>query len=233
MTHNELPAEATAWLAAAEQALLNAAAPQRAEIMDGLRSHISEALARGETVDDVLERLGPPAGVADPDGEDFFIRQPEVTRTAEVGPDRPPARRGMKGYLTAKRIAQLIAFALAFLTAACISLLPSYVETTVDPATGEIIDTTSHIALFSMDPKTAAAFAAGILLTAVPPLVHGKAMQPVTICVAVLTVLLAFSTMMWIVGWFILPAAIATIIAAALPSLPRDQLLLRLEAADA
>ena len=233
MTHDELPAEATAWLAAAELSLLNVATHQRAEIMDGLRSHITDALARGEIVDNVLERLGPPAGVADSDGEDSVIRHPEVIRPAAIGNDHPPRRRGTKEYLTAKRIAQLIAFALAFMTAACISLIPSYVENTVDPVTGEIIDTTSHIALFSMDPRTAATFAAGILLTAVPPLVHGKAMQPVTICVAALTVLLAVSTMMWIVGWFILPAAITTVIAASLPSLPRGRLLLRLEAAEA
>jgi hypothetical protein len=232
VTHNELPAEATAWLAAAEHALLNTATHQRTEIMDGLRSHITEALARGEAVDDVLERLGPPADVADPDGEDL-IRQPEATGLAPVGPDHPPRRREIKGYLTAKRIAQLSGFALAFLTAACISLLPGYVETTVDPATGQIIDTTSHIALFSMDPRTAATLAAAILLTAVPPLVRGRAMQPVTICVAALTVLLAFSTMMWIVGWFILPVALATVIAAALSSAPRDQRLSRLKAADA
>jgi hypothetical protein len=227
VTQNELPAEALTWLVAAEQALRRASAEQTTEIMDGLRSHITEALARGEAVEDVLTRLGPPEDVADPALEDVPGRRPDIVKSTQVRSDTPPQRAGFKGYMTAKRAAQIISFVLAFLAAAIISLRPGHVETTVDPATGEVIGTSTHIVLFSMDPKIAAALAAAVLLTAIPPLTRGRRMPISTVCVAVLMVILALVTTMWIVGWFIMPAAIAAVIAAALPITPRERRVFR------
>lgn len=222
MTHNELPPEAVAWLAAAEQTLRRASAEQTTEIMEGLRSHITEALARGEAVDDVLMRLGSPTDVADPMLEEIPRRRP-VIKPAQEQLSAPQQRPGLKGYMTAKRTAQIISFALALLAAAIISLRTGYVSSTVDPDTGEVISTTTHLVLFSMDPKVAATLIAALLLTAVPPFVRGRRMPLTTACVAGIMTILAITTTVWIVGWFILPAAIAAVIAATLPFTPRER----------
>ncbi len=100
VTRNELPAEAVAWLAAAEQALRHASAEQTTEIMDGLRSHITEALARGEAVDEVLMRLGPPADVPDPVLEDIPGRRPDIKPAQVV--DHSAATSGDQGLYDCK-----------------------------------------------------------------------------------------------------------------------------------
>lgn len=232
MTHNELPAEAVAWLAAAEQTLRRASAEQTAEIMDGLRSHITEALARGEAVDDVLTRLGPPTDVADPMLEELPRRRPDIN-PAQVQSTAPPQRPGLKGYMTAKRTAQIISFALALLAAAIISLRTGYVGSTIDPDTGEVISTTTQLVLFNMDPKIAVTLIAALLLTAVPPFVRGRRMPLTTACVAGIMTILAITTTIWIVGWFILPAAIAAVIAATIPIAPRERRAFRQQPAGA
>lgn len=232
MTHNELPAEAVAWLAAAEQTLWRASAEQTTEIMDGLRSHITEALARGEAVDDVLSRLGPPTDVADPVLEDIPGRRPDIKPT-QVQSTIPPQRPGIKGYMTATRTAQIVSFSLVLLAAAIISLRTGYVGSTIDPDTGEVISTTTQLVLFNMDPKVAATLIAALLLTAVPPLIRGRRMPLTTVCVAGLMVTLAIVTTIWIVGWFILPAAIATVIAATLPITRRERHIFRQQPAGA
>lgn len=221
MTHNELPAEAVAWLAAAERTLRRASAEQTTEIMDGLRSHITEALARGEAVDDVLMRLGPPTDVADPVFEEIPRRRPDV-KPAQMQPPAPPQRSGIKGYMSAKRTAQIVSFVLALLATAIISLRTGYVGSTIDPGTGEVISTTTQLVLFSMDPKVAVTLIAALLLTAVPPFVRGRRMPLITVFVAGLMVTLAIASTIWIVGWFVLPAAIAAVIAATIPIKPRE-----------
>lgn len=125
--------------------------------------------------------------------------------------------------MTAKRTAQIISFALVLLAAAIISLRTGYVGSTIDPDTGEVISTTTQIVLFNMDPKVAGTLVAALLLTAVPPFIQGRRMPLTTACVAGLMVILALATTIWIVGWFILPAAIAAVIAATLPITHRDR----------
>jgi uncharacterized membrane protein len=233
VTRNDLPDEAEAWLAAAEQALRHAFAEQTTEIMDGLRSHITEALARGEEVNEVLTRLGPPAYVADPVIEDVPGRRASIIKPVQVPATTPPQRPGIKGYMTAKRTAQVSSFALALLAAVIISLQTGYVGYTVNRETGEILSTTTQIALFNMDSKVAGTLVAALLLTAIPPFIRGRRMALVTACISSLLVILALATTIWIVGWFILPAAIAAVVATTLPIAPRDRRAFRQQPAGA
>lgn len=203
MTEYLLPPDANAWLDAVELALSNVRLPQRAEIVDGLRAHIIEVLERGETVDGVLSRLGSPTEIANHAAQE------------EVG--TPPNSAAPVRHFT--RV-QLAAFELAIVAACAIAFLPGYVQNTVD-SHGKVTSTTTSIALFSMDPKVAVTLAVAILLTAVPLLVRGQAWRPVTISVAVLMAVLAAVTTLWIVGWFIVPAAVLSVIAAWLPARSR------------
>lgn len=206
MTEYRLPPEARTWLNAVERALTNVRPPQRVEIVDGLRAHIIEALERGDAVDDVLYRLGSPTEIAN------LAAQEELeTIPTSMAPTR---------YVTVQRVVQFAACALAIVAASVIALLPGSVENTVD-SHGNITSTTTTIALFNMDQKVAATLVVAILLTAVPLLVRGRGWRPVTISVAILMVVLAALTTLWIVGWFIVPAAVLSVIAACLPTTAR------------
>lgn len=199
MTDYELPSKARVWLDAVQHALSNIEPLQRAEIVDGLRAHIIEALGRGDTVDVVLSRLGSPDEIAD-----LAEREELVTVPSRVVRSR---------HLTGRRVAQFAAFGLAIVAFASLAPLPGYVENTFD-SNGEITSTTTTIALFNMDRMVAAILIVAILLTGTPLIVRGRAQQPVTVGVAVILVAFAAISTLWIVGWFIMPAAVASLIAA-------------------
>lgn len=218
MTGDELPAAARLWLVAAEWELRHADARERDETLEGLRSHIAEALDRGERVEDILAGLGSPADVADGvDRKTGDLPGPQVA--GEPVPARTRRRRvGADGSTGAGRVVHLIGFGLALLGAGWFSLLPGYVESTIDPATGQISGPTTHLLLFTMDPRAAGALAAAVLLTVVPLLVRRRPVRPVAVWIGALMVLLAVATTGWNVGWFLLPAAAATVVAAVLPN---------------
>ncbi|OMH29692.1 hypothetical protein BKD30_00160 [Tersicoccus phoenicis] len=62
-----------------------------------------------------------------------------------------------------------------------------------------------------------------MVLTAVPLLVRRRPVRPVAAWIGALMVLLAVATIGWNVGWFLLPAAAATVVAAVLPNGPRKR----------
>lgn len=208
MSEYRLPTEARDWLSAVERALANVEPRQRAEIIDGLRAHIIEALGRGDAVDLVLSRLGSPEEIAD-----LAAREELVT---------PPSSVARSRYFTVRRVIQLSAFVLALVAFASLALLPGFVENTFD-GNGEITSTTTTIALFNMDRMVAATLMIAILVTGTPLVVRGRAWQPVTIGVAVFMVILAALSTFWIVGWFIVPAAVASVIAACAPRTVRSR----------
>lgn len=63
MSGYRLPRSARAWLKEVDLALAGVDGQQRAEIVDGLRAHIIEALDQGDSVDLILGRLGSPAEI--------------------------------------------------------------------------------------------------------------------------------------------------------------------------
>ena len=227
MTEFHLPAQAVAWLATAERALSGTDAAQKNEILDGLRSHITEALSRGEMLDDILTRLGPAAKIKDSTVSDGLDARQSVDAGPATGAPRvdPLDVR----YFTTRRVVQICSLLLALAAAVYVSLLPGYVGGTMD-GTGRIISETTTILFFSMGPKVAGTLIAAITLTTVP-LFMGPRARHINTAVALLMVILAALTMYWNVGWFIIPAALVSVIAATLPNPHRKPMAPRTEAA--
>lgn len=227
MTEFNLPAQAIAWLAAAERALSGTDAAQKDEILDGLRSHITEALSRGEALDDVLTRLGPAAEIRDSTAS----AGPDVRRPIEADPvvDAPQVDPVNERYFTTRRVLQIGSLLLALAAAVYLSLQPGYTESTLDSA-GNIVSETTTLAFFTMGPKIAGPLIAAVALTAVPLFVRVSTRR-INLTVASLLGILAVLSTYWIIGWFILPAAIVSIIAATLRSTPRKPMAPRHEAA--
>lgn len=227
MTEFHLPAQAIAWLADAERALSGTDAAQKDLILDGLRSHITEALSRGEALDDVLTRLGPAAEIRDSAASDG----PDARRRADADAvaEAPRVDPVIERYFTTRRALQLGSLLLALAAAVYISLQPGYVAATLD-STGRIVSETTALAFFTMGPKAAGTLIAAIALTAVPLFLEPRA-RHLNLAVALILVVLAVLSTYWMIGWFILPAALVSVIAATLRYLPRKPMAPRPEAA--
>jgi hypothetical protein len=204
----ELPADAARWLRSVNRRLGALASGQRAEIVDGLRAHLVEAIADGEASADVLAGLGNPADVA---------------RTAIVESGEGSEAVRLPRYLTAKRILQILAFLLVLV--GCVAYLHS--EGTVsefgpDPSSqGDpmvpILLSTHQENLLQLGGFAILGFVTLFVVVAGAPLpIRGKAWQPVSIASAVVLALPAL-----VLGWsilnFFIPAAAASIVAVFLP----------------
>ncbi len=201
MSDRRLPAPAAAWLDEVQRGLSGIELRQRAEIVDGLRAHILEALDRGDSLDIILARLGSPADV---------VRQ-AVGDGAPVD-ETPDGGRGR----AVRRWVQLAALVLAVAAFVVVSLLPGYVSQTFDE-NGQLISSTTSILLFSMHPVLLATLILAVLFTAIPFLPQVSGRESVTTVAATLMVVLSFVAVIGAANWFVVPAAIASVIAAFLP----------------
>lgn len=200
----ELPADASRWLRSVNRRLGALASRQRAEIVDGLRAHLVEAIADGEVSGDVTARLGSPADVARTTIADARV-------AGEVG--RLPR------YLTAKRVLQILVFVVVVWG----SIAYLHHENSVayfGPDSASEGDPSILTPLFTREGTllqmggftVLGIFALLVVVAAAPLPIRGKAWQPVSIASAAMLTLPAL-----VLGWsmqnFLIPAAAASIVA--------------------
>lgn len=212
MNDYELPAEAEAWLGSVKRALVNADPAQRAEIIDGLRAHIMDALERGDAIAVVLAKLGSPADIATQTGND----QAFPASTVPVSPETIDTH-----YLNPRRIAQIVAFGFAITAAAVVAFLPGYTSQTFD-AEGQLLSSETSILLFSMGLTLGVPLVLSILISAIPLALRGKAWRwASTMSAAAMVVVVASLAVVSVAFWFLVPSALAEVTAALLPTRAR------------
>lgn len=217
MNDYELPAEAEAWLGSVKRALVNADPAQRAEIIDGLRAHIMDALERGDAIAVVLAKLGSPADIATQTGNDQAVPVSTVpVSTVPVSPETIDTH-----YLNPRRIAQIVAFGLAITAAAVVAFLPGYTSQTFD-AEGQLLSSETSILLFSMGLTLGVPLVLSILISAIPLALRGKAWRLASKMSAVaLVVVVASVAVVSVAFWFLVPSVLAEVTAALLPTRAR------------
>lgn len=195
-----LPAEARTWLREIDRRLKPLPDSDRAELLDGLRGHFADTLSPGATPRDAISKLGSPSSIAEQAFQEYQDR---------TGIDPRPR------FLSGKRVAQLIALALLIAGILTILIVPSYESVTSDSSGHQTV--TENNVLTLGGPGLLATLAIPLVISAAPVLIKGPAWQPVSITAAVLlgvfTAIASFSF-----GLFFIPALIAEITAAFLPS---------------
>lgn len=201
----DLPARSTRWLTEVASDLDRLPAGERAELLDGLRAHVREALDAGESEADVLARLGEPAAVA----AEALLASPGPALSVPLGPPAP------LGYWNSKRIVQLTALVLALLAYLALAFaVPVYSTYSTDSSgsgtSGDqtLVEANGIAVLFVM--------AIPVVLTAIPLIVRGRAWPTVSLVTGLLVVAFVLIASLSI-GWFFVPAMIAAIVAVALP----------------
>lgn len=208
MSDYDMPREGRAWLGAVERALSSIDAAQRLEIVDGLRAHILDSLDRGDAIDGILARLGTPTSIV---GQTEI----ETARSADARSERPRP-------LTAKRILQIVAFGSVVAAICVIGLLPGYSGLTLD-ANGEIITVTTLIGfqnIANWSPIFTGSMVLALLVTAVPLFVRGVVWARMSLAAAILMFVITVTSIVLIGNWPLVPAAVASVLAAVLPSHP-------------
>lgn len=202
MNENTMPPEAQMWLRAVEKKLDSIERADRLEIVDGLRAHILDALDRGDNITTILNRLGTPAAVADQ-----AMSEIEPARSEE------PAK-----HLNARRVLQLIAFALTIVATLIIGFLPSYTAVSIG-GDGEITSTTTNgfQNLVNLSPYFVSGMVLALLITLAPLVIRGRSWTAASITAAGLMVLLTVASIVLIGNWLLVLPTIASIVAALLP----------------
>lgn len=197
-------AAAKAWLRDVEQRIASLPAAYRDDILSGLRAHLDESIAAGQSEDDALARLGTPRTVAEGAMQQY---------QQDTGIDPRPR------YFTVKRWLQFIALAFTVAAVLAIALLPSYIQvgqtTDSSGAAEEVVESATVLQVVGV--WFLLVLAIPVLLALLPILATGNAWQPLSIVSAVLlgifTVIGSLS-----IGWYFLPATLVAIIAACLPT---------------
>ena len=166
-------AAANAWLREVEQRIASLPAEYRDDILSGLRTHLDESRAAGQSEADALARLGTPRTVAEGAVQQY---------QQDTGIDPRPR------YFTVERWLQFIALAFAVAAVLAVALLPSYIQvsqtTSSSGAAEEVIE--SDTVLQVVGVWFLLVLAIPVLLALLPILATGKAWQPLSIPSAVL-----------------------------------------------
>ena len=205
MADEQLPTAAERWLATASAALRATPERQRTEILDGLRAHISDALQSGDNLDHVLPALGDPSAVS-----------------IEGGSGTDDGTRAVSPYWSPRRWIQLTAFLAAVAGAVIVASLPSYVSSTIDTS-GNLVNTQTHVALFSMAWQVAWSLGLAVLLTVPPLTLRGAAWRAVSLASAVALALLAVAAIIFAGNWITVVPAVLSIVALAAPATSRGR----------
>ena len=120
-------------------------------------------------------------------------------------------------YCNAKRIVQFVAAALALAAVLAVALLPSYIEVSTTSDGGEVV--TSSTVLQVVGLWFLLVLAIPLAITLLPLPARGRAWQPLSIISATLLTLFTILGSLSI-GFYFLPAMIASIVAAFLPTRP-------------
>ena len=124
-------------------------------------------------------------------------------------------RSGRRGYWNAKRVAQLIAFALATMAAIAVLFVPSYTTAISDSDGNETIRSSTVWEVNG--PTFLLVMAIPIAITILPLLVRGPSWPAVSVIAAVLIGLFAVIGSLSI-GFYFIPAVAAELVAVFLPS---------------
>jgi uncharacterized membrane protein len=198
--HHQLSPEATAYLRSVERHLINLPNPQKSELLDGLASHIEDAIASGEPIRDTLARLGAPINVAEQAFEQYQIATGDNARSR---------------YLSVKRVLQLVAAAVALAGAMAFLFLPSYVEVTQSSDGPDSIATPTVLEV--MGPVAFLLAAVPIASALLPLFAKGKAWQQLSIAsAAILTLYTVIGALS--LGFFFFPATVFALVAVFLPT---------------
>lgn len=118
----------------------------------------------------------------------------------------------------AKRVAQLVALALVVAAILAILVIPSYESVTTDSSGHETVTVSNVLSVNGLG--VLAVLAIPFAISAIPMLVRGRAWNTVSIVAAVLLGVFAAIAALSL-GLFFVPALIAEIVAACIPSRPR------------
>lgn len=124
--------------------------------------------------------------------------------------------------MTAKRLTQAVALALAVAAFVFVSLQPGATIEQYDE-NGQIISSVTSIALLNMRPMILASVILAVLFTAIPFAPQGRSRPATTVVSAVLMVLLTFVAVASASNWFIVPAAVASVAAVFMPAASRSR----------
>lgn len=189
-THAELPPAAADYLEHLEQQLAAHPASQREEILEDVAGHIQEAIEAGQSVTEVLARLGGPEVMAS-----TFDESATAPSTDEAG----------RRYRVAG-ISQAIAIALAGAAALAVITIPGAVVVTQESGGNQIV---GHETLLEQQgPLFLLVLLIPVLLAAYPLLFPRPTRLVASLVSAILftaAAVLASAS----IGWFFLPAVLA------------------------
>ena len=196
----DLPDRAERWLRHVSRRLGSLDRGQREDIIEGLRSHLSEILDAGEPIDDVLARIG----------------SPKVCAAKIISEQRSATGEDLGGYrLNAKRIFQFAAFVLTAGAVLAALVLPGYTTMTSDSAGHVAVG--SRTLLEVSGPGVIAVMAVPFLLALAPLLARANSWKRISAFSAAL--LLAFAAVAWLsIGRYFAPGAVIAVIAAFMPT---------------
>lgn len=194
--NRELPDEASQYLRALHRSLGALPREDRDEVIDGVESHIHDALAAGErNVEEILLNLGSPEDIAAPALDEF---------------ERRSGSRKSNGHFTVPRVAQIAAFVFVIAATLAAILLPSSVRMNITNAGSPKIETPTLLEIHP--PTVLIPLAIPLILTLIPLLVREKRWRIVSIvCVVLLAVFTVIASAS--VGWYYMPALLAGLVA--------------------
>ena len=197
-----LPHDAEAWLTELHDRLHALDPALRQEIVDGFRAHIIDSSTSDsvEAMRDVLTALGTPAETA--------ARVLDEQRDA-TGNDPTRYRWG------AKRITQIVAAALTVAATLALLILPSYTSVSEDSTGEETIETLPLLSVVGV--WYLVVLVLPLVFTVAPLIPKHRWWQTVSVISTILLVLFTAIGSLSI-GYYYIPAAIAAIVAAFLPS---------------
>lgn len=195
-TNRELPDEASQYLRVLHRRLAALPREDRDEVIDGVESHIRDALAGGErNVEEILLNLGSPEDIAAPALDEF---------------ERRSGSPHSNGHFTVPRVAQIAAFVFVIAATLAAILLPSSVRMNITNAGSPKIETPTLLEIHP--PTVLIPLVIPLVLTLIPLLVREKGWRIVSIvCVVLLAVFTVIASAS--VGWFYIPALLAGLVA--------------------